>query len=154
VALLPYLGEESLYNEFKLDEPWDSLHNKRLLKKLPKSLQCNTSRGRRSNPGRWKTTTQVFVGENTAFDGKKGVRKTDVAKKTILLAHVAGDTSVYWTKPADIPYAPDKPLTDLFGKRGYNQVKVLLGDGTFRSLDRELDEKALRALIERREKKP
>src|SRR5205814_1696406 len=27
VALLPYLGEEALYNEFKLDEPWDSLHN-------------------------------------------------------------------------------------------------------------------------------
>ena len=35
VALLPYLGEEALFNEFKLDEPWDSLHNKRLLKKLP-----------------------------------------------------------------------------------------------------------------------
>ena len=27
---------KGLYKEFKLDEPWDSLHNKKLLKKLPK----------------------------------------------------------------------------------------------------------------------
>src|SRR5262245_56693586 len=35
VALLPYLGLEALYKEFKLDEPWDSAHNKRLLEKMP-----------------------------------------------------------------------------------------------------------------------
>ena len=29
VALLPYVGEGKLYAEFKLDEPWDSAHNKK-----------------------------------------------------------------------------------------------------------------------------
>lgn len=147
VALLPYLGEEALYNEFKLDEPWDSLHNKRLLKKLPKALQSNTSRRRMG--GRWKTTTQVFAGENTVFEGKKGVRKPDVARQTILLVHLATDAGVYWTKPADVPYAAHKPLPNLFGKHR-EQIKVLLEDGTFRSIDREMEEKALRSLIERR----
>lgn len=35
VELLPYLGEQALYNQFKRDEPWDSPHNKKLLGKMP-----------------------------------------------------------------------------------------------------------------------
>src|SRR5687768_11208075 len=31
VAILPMLGEEPLYKEFHLDEPWDSPHNKPLV---------------------------------------------------------------------------------------------------------------------------
>jgi hypothetical protein len=30
VAILPHLGQEALYKEFKLDEPWDSENNKKL----------------------------------------------------------------------------------------------------------------------------
>src|SRR5205085_6360465 len=111
-----------LYNEFKLDEPWDSLHNKRLLKKLPPELQGNAPRYSRRAGGRWKTPTQVFVGENTAFGGKKGVRKSDVDGQTILLAHLPDEAGVYWTKPADISYAADGPLPDLAGKRGLQRV--------------------------------
>ena len=35
VAILPYLGQKSLYEKFKLDEPWDSPHNKPLLAEMP-----------------------------------------------------------------------------------------------------------------------
>jgi hypothetical protein len=35
VELLPYLGEQALYNQFKRDEPWDSPHNRKLLSKMP-----------------------------------------------------------------------------------------------------------------------
>ena len=38
VLILPYFGEEQyaqLYKEFKLDEPWDSPHNKALLPRMP-----------------------------------------------------------------------------------------------------------------------
>jgi hypothetical protein len=33
VALLPYLEQDALYRQFKL-EPWDSAHNKKLLAKM------------------------------------------------------------------------------------------------------------------------
>jgi hypothetical protein len=36
VLLLPYLEEGALYKQLKLDEPWDSKHNKKLLEKMPK----------------------------------------------------------------------------------------------------------------------
>ena len=35
VALLPFLGHRDLYQEYRLDEPWDSEHNKKLLGKMP-----------------------------------------------------------------------------------------------------------------------
>ena len=36
VAVLPYIEQGPLYNQFKLDEPWDSAHNKKLLALMPK----------------------------------------------------------------------------------------------------------------------
>jgi hypothetical protein len=151
VALLPYLGEEALYNQFKLDEPWDSLHNKRLLKKLPQSLRSPNYRG--WGAARWKTTTQVFTGANTVFEGPKGVHKADVAKQAILLAHLMDDNAVYWTKPADLSYAADQALPRLFGKTG-RDFQVLLADGGYRTIDKSMEEKTLRALIERSGGKP
>src|SRR5262249_22217463 len=35
VAILPYIEQQALYNQFKRDEPWDSEHNKKLLAKMP-----------------------------------------------------------------------------------------------------------------------
>ncbi len=36
VALLPYIEQDALYRQFKLDEPWDSEHNKKLIAQMPK----------------------------------------------------------------------------------------------------------------------
>src|SRR6185295_12482568 len=36
VLVLPFIEEKALYNEFHLDEPWDSEHNKPLVEKMPK----------------------------------------------------------------------------------------------------------------------
>ena len=39
VAILPYIGEAKLHKEFKLDQPWDSEHNLKLLAKMPDCLR-------------------------------------------------------------------------------------------------------------------
>jgi hypothetical protein len=51
VLLLPYLEEEPLYKEFKLDEPWDSKTNKALIERIPKTfapIRVKAEKGRRS----------------------------------------------------------------------------------------------------------
>src|SRR5205085_9488987 len=35
VLILPELGQDALYHEFHLDEPWDSAHNRQLIKRMP-----------------------------------------------------------------------------------------------------------------------
>ena len=36
VQILPYIEQDNLYKQFKLDEPWDSEHNKKLIRQMPR----------------------------------------------------------------------------------------------------------------------
>lgn len=61
VHLLPYLGGNALYQQFKLKEPWDSAHNKTLIAKMPAIFAA----GGGTNDG--KSRLHVFVGPRTPF---------------------------------------------------------------------------------------
>jgi len=146
VALLPYLGQEDLYKQFRLDEPWDSLHNKRLLKKLPECFRSSMD-----GEG-FRTADMIFTGGGAAFDGKKGPTRAVVGEKTVLVAIGDTDHPVFWTKPADFAYSDDKPLDPLFGKYGFQSIHVLLTDGTYKSFNKNGGEdidKELRTMIKR-----
>ena len=112
VALLPYLGEKELYEQFHLDEPWDSEHNRPLLEKLPK-LYASVL-----NPPKVKGGTfyQGFTGEGCLFEPGKEVALEDIPDGTVnTIAVVAAAGAVPWTKPADLPYSADKPLPSFVG---------------------------------------
>src|SRR5262249_42767551 len=49
VLLLPYLGEKELYEKFKLEEPWDSDHNKKLLAKIPAVYRASPAKHRKDH---------------------------------------------------------------------------------------------------------
>src|SRR6185312_11489838 len=64
VALLPYLEQVALYNQFHLDEPWDSEHNRKLLPQMPKVYACTGNAP--SVP--YGTFYQAFVGKDCVFE--------------------------------------------------------------------------------------
>jgi hypothetical protein len=143
VALLPYLGEKELYSQFHLDEPWDSLHNKKLLVKMPDVF---------NKPYIWpqnygRTNAQVVTGPGTLFDGPVGLKSPGGAR-TILALESGDDVSVWWTKPADATYAPGKPPT-VFGGSDGGPCWVVFSDGTVKLLTKKDDEKALPELLMR-----
>src|SRR5207249_1839062 len=114
VALLPFIEHEQLYRQFKLDEPWDSPHNLRLLPQMPKVYA----------PVRGKTPPnctriQVFTGPNTPFTETSSLSLTgfrDGTSNTFLIAEA--DDAVQWTKPADLVVSPNAPLPRLGGVWG------------------------------------
>ena len=148
VLLLPYLDEGELYEEFRLDEPWDGPHNARLLARRPTAYAA---------PGVWPgggprgTFYQVFIGEGAAFEGRKGLRLPqdfpDGLSNTILIVE-AGE-AVPWTKPEDLPYAADRPLPELGGLRLRGGFLAALADGSIRSISKRISEETLRAAITR-----
>jgi hypothetical protein len=145
VAILPYLLDEkvrALFKEFRLDEPWDSEHNKKLLKKMPRVYESPAARD-----GTYTTYYQLITGPGTAFPGKEGLRIaqiTDGLSNTILVVE-AGE-AVPWTKPADIAYDPKKPLPKLGGvsKVGIN---VLWFDGSTTLMRRDFDVQTFRDAV-------
>jgi prepilin-type processing-associated H-X9-DG protein len=142
VAILPYIEQEPLYKEFKLDESWDSDHNKKLVAKMPKLYA--PIRGK-ANVG--ETFYQVFTGEKAIFaPGRKPrfVAITDGTSNTGMVFE-AGEP-VVWTKPADLSYDEKKPLPKLGGMFD-GEFNVAMCDGSVHRIKKDPDEKELRKLI-------
>src|SRR6266446_747459 len=113
VLILPFLEQGALYQQFHLDEPWDSPHNKALLEKMPRQYDPV---GLGDSTLRDSTFYQVFIGKGTAFETDGLVMPKDFpdgTANTILIIE-AGE-AVPWTKPAELLYQADRPMPDLGG---------------------------------------
>jgi prepilin-type processing-associated H-X9-DG protein len=141
VQLLPFLDQQDLYKEFHLDEPWDSAHNKKLLKKMPYLF---------ASPLSEKATTLTpylaFVGKGTIFPGKKGIRIADILDGTSnTIMFVEGAKQVPWTKPQDLPFDPTKPMPKLgIVREGFNAAFC---DGSVRFFSSRLKWSSLQKMI-------
>jgi RNA polymerase sigma factor (sigma-70 family) len=62
VAILPFIEQNALYQQFKLDEPWDSEHNLKLLAQMPPAYRVGIEPKAATH-----TYYQVFTGRNTAL---------------------------------------------------------------------------------------
>jgi hypothetical protein len=147
VSILPYLGddERDLYQQFRLDEPWDSPHNLPLLRKMPKVFK----RPWPYHEDRTKTYYQVFVGPGALFEGQRVLTLSEVTKgdglsNTLLLADAA--EAVPWTKPADLAFDPQGPLPMLNFQSPYTGAAVCWGDGRARRIRKPQNEAQLRVL--------
>jgi prepilin-type processing-associated H-X9-DG protein len=140
VALLPYLGLDSLYQQFKLDEPWDSPNNARLIAQIPPVYIC---------PGdlsgtKGSTHYQAIVGSGSAFDQAPGnpiSGFTDGTSNTLLV--VEGTNAVPWTRPDDIDLAT---IAGSIGSRHPGGANALFADGSVRFLKTTINPVLLQAL--------
>jgi len=112
VQILPFIEQQELYEEFHLDEPWDSEHNRALVAQMPDVFKVP---GADLPPG---TTSYLLVtGPGTAFgDGTTGPRTRDFRDgtvNTIILVEADPEMAVEWTKPEDWQFDPTNPTNRL-----------------------------------------
>ncbi|MCA9213904.1 MAG: DUF1559 domain-containing protein [Planctomycetales bacterium] len=142
VAILPYLEQNELYERYKLDEPWDSDHNKKLIAEIPPVYRSAFSP---------KTSTNsdffVFTGKEAPFDGTVARKVAEIADGTSnTLFVIATNRDIPWTKPDDIPFDPAKALPDLSGPNPEGNV-IARGDGSVVFLSNDISKDRVKKMI-------
>lgn len=135
VHILPYIEQQQLYQQFKLNEPWDSPHNKKLIPLMPEVLRSPKSK---AAPG--ETTYLAPILKNSLFGSAKGRQFKDVidgTSNTIAVLEVNDDHAVTWTKPDDLAVDVQNPLKGLTGQEA-GVFAALFLDGSVRSISTEI----------------
>ena len=147
VAALPFVDENTLYKEFRLDEPWDSEHNKKLIPRMPRVFR---SPFQASPAG--TTTYFVPVGDATLFPPTgPGVLFKDCGdglSNTLMLVEADDARAVPWTKPDDLLIDPKKPFEGLRVVEG-GVILAAFGDGSVRAISTAVGDKTLNLLFTR-----
>lgn len=129
VELLPFLLEQELYDAYKMNEPWDSPNNQKLLGRIPSAYLNPVTREDKTH-----ASFYAITGEGTAFANNKGTTQeqvTDGASRSLMVVETKLD--IPWTKPEDIPYdAQGEPLE--LGGNFVGGFHALMCDGTIKYL--------------------
>ena len=150
VAILQYIEEEALYKQFKLDEPWDSEHNLKLAKNMPKVY----FHPKANKPGDNKTHYRLFFGKGAAFELNKGfsmgaIANMDGLSNTLMV--VEAEDPVVWTNPNDLAFDPTKALPKMLSIDG--KFSAAYCDGSVRSFKVPIDPEIFKLLIQKNDGK-
>jgi hypothetical protein len=147
VALLPFIGQNALYNQYKLDEPWDSPANQKVMSQMPAVYRHPNDLGSSTNAAYFGLVgPDTAMGDSTKATAMRDI--TDGTSNTILF--VESKRNIPWTKPEDIPFATGGPIPQMGGHHngGYH---IALADGAVRFLSASVDQNTLRNLINRKD---
>jgi hypothetical protein len=125
VLILPYIEEQTLYRQYKFDEPWDGPNNRKLAKLIPEVFRCPSQL---STNAACSVETNYFaiVGPETAWpeggdSGRKFRDFKDGVSMTLLLVEATGQ-SVNWMEPRDV--SMDDAIAMLTGKQRNGHIHV------------------------------
>ncbi|MBI3411099.1 MAG: DUF1559 domain-containing protein [Planctomycetes bacterium] len=138
VAVLPFIEEDKLYREFKLNEAWDSPHNIKLLGRMPAVFQAVGGQPKKDG----HTLLQVVTGPGTAYPTATATpifpkSFPDGTSNTILIVEAA--EPLQWTKPADFMIDVTKVTEGSVPKLGGFRLDGFfanLADGSVRFIER------------------
>lgn len=142
VYLLPYLDDGlQLYNQFHLDEPWDSEHNLKLARQIPAAFAMDPAV---AQPG--KTCVVVLSGQDIALSGHRLNEISDGTSQTIAFVETTPENAVLWTRPDNLSANHPELLKQLVAK-GESGFWAGMCDASLRFVSSEISATQLRGAL-------
>ncbi len=155
VKILPFVEQQNLYEQFHLDEPWNSEHNLKLAAKMP-----DVFKHPRLKLAEGKTVYLGVTGKNGVLIAPKGNAKTesgrdfaeivDGTSNTVMIVEVAEKNAVTWTAPDDFDFEqiPGKLSDELGHYWGSDKTSIVgMSDGAVHFLKPGSKDQDVRALM-------
>ncbi len=171
VLLLPYLEQTALYDQIRLDEPWDSDWNRQFHDQMPEVFRCEAALDECTNP-QSETVYSLITGPDSnplplsntkssrQMNGRRGMSMemiTDGTSNTMAIAE--RKKPVCWMQPndADISdaaayegiHVADNGIGAHHGVGPHDQTPVAMYDGSARNIPISLPLDILKAMITR-----
>ncbi len=142
VRILPFIEQKPLYDQFHLDEPWDSPHNLSLLPLMPAVF-------RTLGVDNGMTVFQGAHGPNTVFpdsNDPSGIGRFNNSTEVIVVLEVSPDHAIEWTKPGDFDFDP-ATIRSYLENPDSTGFHVGLIDGTSRFFNDTIGDDVLNKLV-------
>ena len=140
VHVLPFVDQVKLYEQFHLDEPWDSPHNKALIPRMPRLFMRP---GLKLESG--ETVYLGVAGKNGPFGelsdgvGSKRIGAiTDGTSNAVMIVECEKQAAEIWTKPADLSTDGEQAVAATKDVQG-GATNVVMCDGSVRQLKQLTD---------------
>jgi len=158
VLLLPFMCWQSLYNEIRLDEPYDSPHNREVFERhepgdpaglrIPFEYRCPADKKNCAD-----TNYVMLLGPRTISNGPNSVRLKDItdgAPNTIAVVETY-DLGIRWYEPRDLrvdemSFKINHPEYIGIASRHPGGAQVGLADGSVRFLPDDTDPRGVEAM--------
>jgi hypothetical protein len=153
VHILPFLEEVELYEQFHLDEPWDSEHNRTLIEQMPEFLVHPKLK---LPPG--NTVYLGLTGKDTVWREPKDAKQQpsgvtleevsvgDGTSRTAFLIEVPAESAVIWTKPDDFD-VDEAGFAEKLKTIWRDGIVVSLADASIQTFRADATEEQWRALF-------
>ncbi|MFH1923964.1 MAG: DUF1559 domain-containing protein [Planctomycetota bacterium] len=158
VAILPFIEQAPLYDQYDFSEPWDGPNNRALEGAFPDTYRCPSD----TASGPLDAGYVMIVGEGTlGGEPNELVKFADVkdgTSNTILAIEVAG-SGIHWMEPRDLTVEEAVTFITNPGATGLlhvhpGGVNVLMADGSVRFLPESTDPETVRLLLLRDDGQP
>lgn len=146
VRLLPFLEERELYHQFRLDEPWDSEHNRALISQMP-DVYASAAPGLKDE-GKTRFV-MPWSASSMHADPRRGTRFQDVRdglSNTIMAVVANEDRAVVWTRPEDLEIDLEAPRRGWFDDEA-RTASVLLATGGVQRIESVNSDEVIAALF-------
>jgi hypothetical protein len=152
VAILPFLGFDALFNQFHLNEAWNSPNNLPLLQQMPDIYRspldpANSTTTRYAGGSGPGTMFPCTGAAGSSCNGLTAGSVTDGTSNTLFVGETEG-SNIPWTEPIDIPIGASPTL----GGNGFSSfipgaVPFVFVDGSVKFLPDNINSNTLHALF-------
>ena len=149
VLILPYLGQQALFNIYNFEEPWDSPNNQMVADTMISIYSCASYAG--SDP--LETNYVMIVGPGTISDGAGTTSTADIKdgpSNTIMVVEVA-NSGINWAEPRDldaeqISYRINDQTAAGISSDHPGGACVVMCDGSVHFLDNSTDPEVIKGM--------